>query len=152
MVRGDIQQDGDIGTEIVHIIQLETAELDDIILMWILCYLKSEGVANVACQSSIVTSLLEDMVDERSGSGLTIRARDTYHLRIRIATSKLDLTDDMDALLLDLHNHRSRIGDARTLDDLIGIEYLGLCVLTLFPFDLTVVEHLLVLVGNLRHV
>ena len=58
----------------------------------------------------------------------------------------------MDALFLDFQNHRGCIRNAWALDDLIGIEDLGLRVLPFLPFDMTVVEHLLILVGNLRHV
>ena len=152
MVRRDIQQDGDIRTEIVHIVELETAEFDDIILMRFLCYLQGEGVTDVTCQSCIIACLLEDMVDERGGCGLTVRTRDTDHLGIRVTARKLNLTDDMDALFLDFHNHRGGIGNTRALDDLVSIENLGLCVLPFLPLDMTVIEHLLILICNLRHV
>ena len=64
MVGRDIQQNGDVGTEIIHIVELETAEFDNVIIMRLLCYLQGEGVADVTCQSGIITSLLKDMVDE----------------------------------------------------------------------------------------
>ena len=58
----------------------------------------------------------------------------------------------MDAFLLNLHDHRSRIGDTRTLDDLVGIQDLCFRMLSLLPLYLAVVEHLLILIGNLRHI
>ena len=42
MVRCDIQQDGDIGTEVVHIVELERTQFDDIIFVRLLCHLQSQ--------------------------------------------------------------------------------------------------------------
>ena len=64
MVRRNIQQNGNIGTEIIHVVELETAEFDNVIFMRLLCHLQGKGVADVTCQSGIITSLLKDMVDE----------------------------------------------------------------------------------------
>ena len=152
MVGGDIQQDGDIGPEVVHIVQLEGAELDDIILVRILSHLQRQRVADIACETGIIACLLEDMIDQRGGGGLTVRTRDADHLRVGVPACKLNLTDDMDAFLLNLHDHRSRIGDTRTLDDLVGIQDLCFRMLSLLPLYLAVVEHLLILIGNLRHI
>ena len=58
----------------------------------------------------------------------------------------------MDAFLHDLPDHRCRIGNAGTLDNLVGIQDLFFRMLTLFPLNMTVVEHLLILICNLRHV
>ena len=69
-----------------------------------------------------------------------------------IATGKLYLTDDMNAFLLDLYNHRSRIGNTRTLDDLVGIQNLFLRMVTFFPTNLVVIHQLLILIIDLRHV
>ena len=80
MVGRNIQQDSDIGTEIVHVIKLERAQFDDIILMRILCHLKGQGITYIACQSCIVACLLENMIDQRGCSSLTIRSCDTDHL------------------------------------------------------------------------
>ena len=152
MVGCDVQEDGDIGTEVIHIIQLEGAELDDIILMRIFSHLQRQRITDIACETCIVACLLEDMVDQTRGRRLTIRTRDTDHLRIGIPAGKLNLTDDVDSLLFDLHDHRSRIRDARTLDDLVGIQDFFFRMLTLLPLNLVVVEHLLILIGNLRHI
>ena len=92
------------------------------------------------------------MIDERGGRGLSVGAGDADHLRMGIASCKLYLADDMDAFPDGLHNHWGCLRDARTLDDFIGIKDLLFCMLALFPLDMVVVEHLLVFVGNLRHV
>ena len=58
----------------------------------------------------------------------------------------------MDTFLLDLLYHGSGVGDAGALDNLIGIEDFLLAMMSLFPFNLMVIQLLLVFVGNLRHV
>ena len=58
----------------------------------------------------------------------------------------------MDSLGDDFLDHRCLVGNARTLDDLIGIENLLFRVVPLFPFYLVVVEHLLVAVLDGSHV
>ena len=42
MVGGDIQQNSYVGTEVVHVVQLEGTQLDDVIVVWILCNLQSQ--------------------------------------------------------------------------------------------------------------
>ena len=64
MVWRDIEQDGDISTEVVHIIQLERTEFDDIVLMRIFCHLQSQRIADITCEAGIITRLLENMVDQ----------------------------------------------------------------------------------------
>ena len=42
MVWRNIKQNSDIGTEIVHIIELERGQLNDIVFMWILSNLQGQ--------------------------------------------------------------------------------------------------------------
>ena len=151
MVRGDVKQYGYISTEIVHIVELERTQLDDIVFVWILCHLECQRITDVTSQTSIVSCLLKDVVDKRGCGSFTIRTCDANHLRVCITTSKLNLADDMDAFCDDFLNHRSGIGNTRTLDNLICIQNLLFCVLTFFPLNLVVIQLFLVLVGNLRH-
>ena len=72
MVRRNVQQNGDVCTEIVHIIELERREFDDVVLMRLFCHLQGQRVTNVSSQSGIVARLTEDMIDERSGCRLTV--------------------------------------------------------------------------------
>ena len=152
MVGRDVQQDGDVGTEVIHIVQLERRELDDIVFMRIFSHLQGQRVADVTCQSGIVARLTEDMVDKAGGGGLAVRAGDADHVRLRVATGKLYLADDRYLLLNGLLHNGSRFGYAGTLDDLVGIQDLLLRMLAFLPLDVTVVQHLLVLVSYLRHV
>ena len=148
VVRGDIEKDGNIGTEVIHIVQLEAAQLNDIILMWVFCYLQCKTVTNVTSQTSVVTSIFEDMIDEARCCGLSITSSNTYHLRVGVSTSKFYFTNDMCTLCDKFLNHRSFFRNTRTLDDFISIENLLFCVLSLFPFYTTVIKHLLILVLN----
>ena len=152
MVRGDIQQNGHIGTEIIHIVQLKRRQFNDVVFMRIFSNLQSQRVSDIASQTGIITSLLEDMVDKTSRCGLTIRTRNTDHLRVGIAPGKLYLTDDMDTLLLDFDNHRSSVGNTRTLDYLIGIQNLFFRMMAFLPTNLVVIHQLFILVVDFRHI
>ena len=80
MIGRDVEQDGDVGAEVVHVVKLERTELDDIILVRIFCYLKRKAAADVTGQSGIVACFLEDVVDERGRCRLAVGAGDTDHL------------------------------------------------------------------------
>ena len=74
MVRSDIHQYGDIGTEVIHIVQLERAEFDDIIVMMLFGYLQSQTLADISGQSYIQICTLKDVVDQGSSRCLSVRA------------------------------------------------------------------------------
>ena len=54
MIRGDVEQDSHVGTELIHVVELETAQLDDVVLMRSLCHLQRQALSDVACQTYIV--------------------------------------------------------------------------------------------------
>ena len=66
MVRSDVHQYGDVRTEVIHIIQLERAKFDNIIIMVIFGYLQSKAFADVACQTYVQTCAFENVVDQGS--------------------------------------------------------------------------------------
>ena len=72
MVGRNIQKNSNICAEIVHIVQLERAKFDDIPFVFSLGHLQRKALTNVASQAYIVARLLQDVVDERRGSGLSI--------------------------------------------------------------------------------
>ena len=146
VVRRDVQQDGDVSTEVIHVVKLERAQLNDVIFVRILSHLKGETATDITSQSGIIACTLEDVIDEAGGSCLTVRACDANHLRVGVATGKLNLTDDMGALLHQLLNHRSFLWYARALDNLIGIEDFLLCVMTFLPLNVVAVEQFLIFV------
>ena len=56
MVWSDIEQDGHIGTELIHIVELETAQLDDIILVRSFCHLEGKALSDISSQTYIIAS------------------------------------------------------------------------------------------------
>ena len=61
-------------------------------------------------------------MDQRGGRGLAVGAGDADLLGAVVARRELDLRDDVRPLLAQGLDHRRGAGDARTLDDLVGIE------------------------------
>ena len=152
MIGRNIQKNGDIRTEIIHIIQLEGTEFNDVVFVRVFSYLQRQRVADVTSKSGIIACFLEDMIDKTGGSCLTIRTCDTNHFRIGVATGKFYFADDVNTFLLDFHNHRSSIRNTGTFDNLVGIQDFLFCVMAFFPLNLVVVQHLLVFLVDNRHV
>ena len=94
MVGGNVEQNGDIGTELVHVVELETAQFYNVPFVWFFCHLQGQTVTNIAGQSGIQACLLEDVVDEGCGGCLAVAAGDAHHLGMGVTGSKLYLTDD----------------------------------------------------------
>ena len=144
MVGRDVEQHGDIGLELIHVVELETAQLDDIHVMMLGGHLKGEAAPHVTCQPDVQSGLLEDMICEFGRGGLTIAAGDAHHLGIGVSSSELNFAHDGDALLDGLCHHGCRIGYAGALDNLVGIENLLGGVSTLLPRNVILVEQVLV--------
>ena len=107
-------------------------------------HLQRQAAAHVAGQAHVEARLLEDMVGELGGSGLTVAAGDADHLGIGIPSGKLNLAHDGNTLLDCLSHHGSRVGDTGALDDFVGIENLLGGVATLFPCDIILIEQILI--------
>ena len=120
--------------------------------MGIFCHLQSQRVSDITSQTDVIASFFEDVINQACRCCFTIRSRNTHHLRMCITTSKFYLTDNMNTLLLDFDNHWSSIRDAWTLNNLISIKNLFFAMLPLFPYYLMIIQQLLILVVNLRHV
>ena len=144
VVGGDIHQHGDVSTEVVHAVQLERTEFNDVVVMFLSSYLQGQALADVTGQSHVKTGTLENVIDERSGCGLAIRSSDTNHLGISISTGELNFADDGCALLAQFDNKRSLLGDTGTLDHLAGIENQLLGMVPLLPGDAVAVKQLLI--------
>ena len=102
-------------------------------------------MAYVAGKAHVVTGILHDVVDERSGGCLAVRASDANHLGIGISTGKLNLRDDGCALCPQLLDHGGFLGNARTFDNLVGRKDERFGVLTFLPLNTILVELLLIL-------
>ena len=64
MVGGDVEQHGNIGAEVVHVVELERREFDDVVFMWVFSHLQSQRTSDVSGQSHVVACLAEDVIDE----------------------------------------------------------------------------------------
>ena len=64
VVWSDVHQHGDIGMEFIHVVELEAAEFDDIIVIVTFSYLISQALSDIACQSHIQACLLEDVINQ----------------------------------------------------------------------------------------
>ena len=72
MVRRYVEQDGDVGVEVVHVVELERAQLYDVVVVWVFRHLQREASPYVPGQSGVVARLLEDVVYERCRRGLAV--------------------------------------------------------------------------------
>ena len=123
MVGCDVHQDRYVRAEVVHVIQLERAELYHVVLMILLRYLQRQRVAYVPCQPDIQSGAAQHVVYQRGRRGLAVRAGDTYHLRLRVPCRELYLRDDRRALLDQRFDHRCAVGYTGRLHHLVGTEY-----------------------------
>ena len=124
VVGRDVEQDGDVGAEVVHIVQLETAEFYHVPLVRALSHLERKAMANVSRQADIVACLAEDVIDERGRGRLAVAARDADGARGsgEVAARKLDFDQDGCAFLAQGTDGWCCVGDTWTLDGLIGLE------------------------------
>ena len=90
MVGSDVEHHGDVGLEVVHVFELERAQLDDIDVVVLARNLQGEATAYVAGESDIYTGLTQYVVCQQCCSGLSVRACDTYHLGVGVASGELD--------------------------------------------------------------
>ncbi len=146
MIGCDVHQYGNVGAEVVHVIQLERTKFNYIIIMLFRCHLQGKAVADVSRQAHIQSCTLENMVNERGGSGLTVRPGNTNHFSGSVAPGKLYLRDNGRALFFQFQYHRSIVGDTGTFHHLISVQNQFLCVLSLFPGNVILVQQCLVLV------
>ena len=54
VVGRDVHQDGYVGAEVIHIVELEAGQFDDVVFVRVLCHLECQTPAYIAGQSGIV--------------------------------------------------------------------------------------------------
>ena len=72
MIGCNVQQDSNICTEIVHIVELEAAKFNHVVVVWLFSNLQSKTFTDVSSQTNIVSSIFKNMVDEACSSGLAV--------------------------------------------------------------------------------
>ena len=88
MVGSDVEQDGNVCLELIHVVQLKTAQLNHIIIMLFTGHLKGKTSTDIAGQSNIQTGILEYLKHQSGGCRLTITTGDTYHLGLGVTCGK----------------------------------------------------------------
>lgn len=58
----DVHQYGNVGTEVIHIVQLEGTQLNDVVIMLLRGYLQGQAVADVAGEADVQACTLEDVI------------------------------------------------------------------------------------------
>ena len=64
MVWSNVHQHGDIGMELIHVVELEAAEFNDIIVIVTFSHLISQTLSDISCQSHIQACFLEDVINQ----------------------------------------------------------------------------------------
>ena len=133
VVRRDVQQDGDVGFEVIHVIQLERTEFNHIVVVIFMRHLQRQGITDVSCQTDIESGLSQDIEDEGGRRGFSVRTGNANHLRMCVARSELNLRDDGCLLCHQFLNQRCRRRDTRRFHHLVGIQDQVLRMLSVFP-------------------
>ena len=153
MVRRDVEQHGHVGAEVVHAVELERRQFDDICGVRFAGHLQRQAVADVARQPHVHAGLVfQDVIDQARRRGLAVASRDADHTGVGVASGKLNLADDRHAAFAQRRHHGCRVGDARALDHQVGLQDAFGRVAALFPGYALGVEHLLVAGLDAPHV
>ena len=73
MVWGDVQQNCNVSAELIHVVELEAAQLYNIVIIFFAFRnLECQTSSYVACQPYVVTGILKDVIDEACGCGFAV--------------------------------------------------------------------------------
>ena len=100
MVGSDVHQYSDVGMKFIHVVELETAEFDDVVVKITFSHLICQALSDVSGQSHVQSCFLKDMVNQGSGSCLSITSGDANHFCIRITSCKFNFRNDGSTLIL----------------------------------------------------
>ena len=121
--------------KIVHAVELETAELQDVDVEVLGGHLVGVALADIASETYVEAGVAQHVVDQRGRGGLAVAAGDADLLGSVVAARELYFRDDGDAGLQCLAHQRCGVRDAGTLDDLVGAEDFFRGVMTLLVGD-----------------
>ncbi len=140
VVGGDVHQHSDVGTEIIHVLQLERAEFHNIDVVFVFGDLPCQRTSYIACKPCVDACLAQDMVNQHSRGGLAVRPGYTHHFGIAVAAGEFDFRNNRDATLFKFLDDRGRGGYARRFHHLVGIQNQLFGVMPLFVGDFISVE------------
>ena len=103
VVGSDVEQHGNVGTEVVHIVELERGDFQYIPIavafFFDFSYLKCERTTDVSGQSYVESGRLEDVEDERCCGGFAVGACDAEHLGVGVARCEFEFGENGDVFL-----------------------------------------------------
>ena len=152
MIGRYIHQNGDIGLEVIHVVQLETAQLYHVVVIVLLGHLPCQTASDIAGQPHVHARHPEYVVYERRGCGLAVGSGDAYHLGIGVTPSKLNLRYDGSALSHKFLYDGGLFGNTRALYHLIGRKDALLGMLFLLPLYTAQVQFVTVMLLYFRQV
>ena len=131
VVWGDVGDDGDVRLEVVDVVELETADFQDIIVVLLGRDLICVGLPYIAAEADVEAGVGEEVIYKGSGRGLAVGAGDADLFRAVVTRGELDLGNYMLSGGAQFLYKGGRLRDARALDDLVGTEDEILAVATL---------------------
>ena len=85
MVRSDIGDNGNVRTEIIHVVKLETTYFEHVIVIVAGCHLICVALAYVAAEARVEPGFLEQIVYKGSSCRLSVGSGDADFFRIVIS-------------------------------------------------------------------
>ena len=85
MVGSYVHQHADVSPEIIHIVELERAYLQDIPLMVAFSHLQCIASSYVASESYVQSCLLHDVIDECRSGRFSVASRDADGLSLAVS-------------------------------------------------------------------
>ncbi len=152
MIRGDVHYDGDVGLEIIHVLELEAGELYHVVIMVGACHLIGEAASHVAGESHIQPCLLEDVVGKQGSGGFAVAPRDAHHFCVGVSRCELNFGNDGNPFLHDFTDNRGAGRYSGAFHHYVGFEDTLLCVVSGLVFDSFGVEYFAVMVADVSHV
>mgnify|MGYP007101901045 CR=1 FL=1 len=122
VVRGDVRDDGDVRLEVIDVVQLETADFEDIIVEVLGRDLIGVGFPDVSSEADVETCVPEKVIDEGRRGGLAVRAGYANLLRGVIPSREFDFRDDARPLVAEFHDKGGHRRDSGALHDLVRVK------------------------------
>ncbi len=135
VVGRDVEDDGDVGLEVVHIFKLETRKFDNIDFVGVACHLIGETVAHVSGEAHVDTRFLKNVVGEHRGGGFAVATGYAHHFRLGEVAAEFDFGNHGNSLFDDSLDDGSRRRNARAFHHEVGIENFLLSVLAFLPIE-----------------
>ena len=149
MVGGDIGYDGNVRVEVLAVVQLEAAYLQNVVVVLFGGYLIGVACTYVASQTYVKAGLLKKVVNKGGGSCLAVTSGDADFLGTIVPSCKFYLRYNVYSFFLKELYHGGGGRYAGAFYNLVGVEDKFLCVTTLLEGDVPLPKHFQVFVRYL---